>query len=281
VFRRQRWLTNRTTDGNGELRLLGVYLGHTRAVTGAIEKDENTLVTGSYDETIRVWNKTTCECLYTLPMATQVTCMMKSKDNSLFGCGLSNGRVHLRRLHDFSFVFYLRFHRTAVDNICELEDGSFVSGESRVNPLRLDGLSICRWNESGKVFYQLFTRVTRGRLLVTELKRDVLVVTDGTLSMWKMSPTTRERVLKSTPYDQTVTGLAKLKNSQLFVSGSRDQTLRVWDSECNCIETHDTGGAITVMTGLRDGSIVAANYKGLWIRRPYWLETFPFFALSY
>ena len=44
----KRWLTK-----NNELQILGIYKGHSEYVWCVIEKDDNTLLTGSFDQTMK------------------------------------------------------------------------------------------------------------------------------------------------------------------------------------------------------------------------------------
>ena len=69
----------------------------------AVEKDDNTFITGSGNSTLKAWNTTTCECLDTLQTSSPVCCLLKTKDNSRFVCGLL-GSVELRRVSDLGVL---------------------------------------------------------------------------------------------------------------------------------------------------------------------------------
>jgi len=77
----KRWVRDKDTN---TIQLLGTYSGHTGSVQLAIEKENNTLITGSQDKTLKVWNTTTCECLSTHPMWSSVWYVEEQKESCLW-----------------------------------------------------------------------------------------------------------------------------------------------------------------------------------------------------
>jgi len=61
---------------------VGTYEGHNGYVSGAVEIDENTIVTGADDCTLKVWDKHTYYCFRTIVLSGQVTSLHKSRDDS-------------------------------------------------------------------------------------------------------------------------------------------------------------------------------------------------------
>ena len=175
-----------------------------------MDKDDNTLLTAS-SEALKVWNTSSCECLETLPVGSLVRCMLKTKDKSSIVCGLSGGRVEMRRASDLGVFYSFRLHDgyDAVKSICELEDGSFVSAVKEV---------IDRWDSNGRVL-QTFSGHAEHIYRVIELNRDVIVSAslENTVKMWKVS--TGECLRTLTLHSTCVYGLEKVKDG-VFVSGS-------------------------------------------------------------
>ena len=171
----KRWMSCTKTNN---LQLLGTYQGHQNYVLCAIEKDDNLLCTASSDETLKVWNTTTCECLDTLQMSGSVHSLLKTKEKTRFVCGLTNGRVEMRQVSDLGLIssFDLHGRFDAIKSICELEDGSFVSASYKM----MKG-----WDEKGTVL-QTFSGHSAYIKSVIELNRDVVVSAslDKTLKMW-------------------------------------------------------------------------------------------------
>jgi len=252
---------HRTNNEKKTLRLLGTYVGHTSEVWCAMEKDDNTLITGSCE--MKVWNTTTCKCLSTLLMFSAVWSLLKKKSKSSFVCGMENGTIEIRRLSDLGLLSSFKMHSREIFSICELEDGSFVSGSH-------DKL-LKRWDETGRVV-QTFSGHSHWIYKVIELKNDIIVSAseDKTVKMWRVSSGECVRTLTQS---HRVYGLVKL-NDRMFVSGSRkDKSMVVWDHHGFCIETHKAGSFITAMTRLRDGSIVTADPLLIEIR---WYREMPF-----
>jgi len=128
----------------------------------AIEKDDNTFITVSYDKTLNIWNKTSCECLSSLPMSNYVYGLLKTKDSTRFVCGLGGGGVEMRLVSNLGLISSFKIHdNDYVMSMCELEDGSFVSGARS---------TMRRWNETGTVL-QTFSGHSDSIQRVIELKR--------------------------------------------------------------------------------------------------------------
>ena len=249
----KRWL--RTTNDNENIQLVGTYQGQEDSVLCVIEKDDNTLITGSFDRTLKVWNKTSCECLDTLRMRSSVRCLLRTKDNSRFACGFYNGTVELRRMSDLDVLSSFNMHGyEVVRSICELDDGSFVSAADT---------TMKRWDEKGRVL-RTFSGHSDGTLRLIELNKDVIVSAgcNAKVSVWK-GECLRVLTLHS---DVHVGGLEKV-NDDVFVSGSVDGMIVVWNEKGDRIEVHQSKSGITAMTRLRDGSIVTAERSLIEIRQ--------------
>ena len=162
----------------------------------------------------------------------------------------------MRRLSDFGVLssFLLHDDNVAVESICELQDGSFVSAAWN---------TVKRWDEEGTVLQTFFHSFVN---IVIELNRDVIVSAgaDDTVNMWKVS--TGECLRTLTFHSQHVVGLAKVKDG-VFASGSYDGMIVVWDEKGECIETHQSKSNVHAMTRLRDGSIVSADSDLIEIRQ--------------
>jgi len=258
---------------------VGTYVGHKEGVTSAVELDDILILTGSLDGTLKVWNKRTCECLCSFITSDSVRCMIRSKDKSLILCGLKSGAIEMRRADDldvisWKFEFHSEFTSAgAVWCICELEDGSFVSGSYG---------TMKRWDVNGTVL-QTFCGPIAGHhafLIVMELSSDIIVAlsTNNTLTIWKLST---GKLLLTIPTVH-IRGIVKLSDDK-FVTGSVDTTIRVWNAMTGqCIETVSTDRPINAITRVGD-SIVTASWDRIEVRKlkyVYFIVTIPFLILS-
>jgi len=187
--------------------------------------------------------------------------MLKTKSNSRFVCGFYNGTVEIRQVNDLGLLSSHRIHQEtsskAVFCVCELVDGSFVSGSA--------DKTLKNWDETGKLL-QSFVGHSQRINRVIELKRDVIVSAseDFLVKIWRVS--TGECINTLTAHSSSVYGLEKVKGG-MFVSGSlTDGIIALWDANGVCVETIRTGNRIRSMTTLRDGSLVTGDYKLMEIR---------------
>jgi len=161
--------------------LVGTFVGHEQNFTCVLEKDDDTLLSGSHDLTLRVWNKATHKCLSSHDVPSVVWSMALTTDKTKVMCGSANGRVDARRLSDLGLVSSFEFHSDRVRCLIGLEDGdSYVSAS--------DDSTMKRWDEQGRTL-QTFLGHTQLILKVIELRRDILVSGsfDRTLKVWNTS----------------------------------------------------------------------------------------------
>jgi len=251
----KRWLIGADPSS---LSLVGTYVGHGGSVTCAAEIDDNTFVTGSYDGYLREWDKATCECLRFVFVIGAVHCLIRSRQ-SRFLCGTFTGGVEMRKVDDLGgpLIHSFKVHSSAVNCICELSDGSFVSGADN-NP-------ISRWDETGRVL-QTFDGHSMSVIRVMELTRDIIVTSswDTTVTVWEVS--TGKNLHKLALHHGSVYGLVKLSEDK-FVTGSTDRTIRVWNGiKGVCIETISRCSEIQAMTRLGD-SIFTSGRDRIEVRR--------------
>ena len=180
----KRWLRTTTTTNNNTSAL--VLIKDTKKTFGVRWRKTTTLSSlGHSTKRLKVWNTTTCECLDTLQMSsTSVYCLLKTKDKTLVF--FVDWVMEQLRWDEWAILVssplsIIRVNSIeAVLSICELEDGSFVSGT---------GKTMKRWDEKEQCFKpSLDTQATINRVI--ELNRDVIVSASqrhATVKMWKVS----------------------------------------------------------------------------------------------
>jgi len=243
-FTAKRWLISTTVNDENKninnsraLKQIGTFIGHTDSVLSAVEKDANSLITVSLDETMKEWNIRTCECLMTINLhkkASNLLRMTKDKSKVLLEC--CDGRFEFRRASDLSHIITLKIHPFPAQCCCELDDGTFVSATF---------LTMQRWDESGKVLQTFSSEHSDNIFRIIELSNGTIVTTskDETLNLWKVS--SGECLHCLTLHQSRVFELVKLSRDK-FVSWGLDSTMRVWTERLDCIETIPVEGYATI-----------------------------------
>jgi len=86
---------------DGAVELVGSFVGHADAVISVLQKDDNVLVTGSRDCTLKEWNLTTHKCINTIP-SSRYCCLFLTRNRSTVMCAaplLSLKMVHFWVVH--------------------------------------------------------------------------------------------------------------------------------------------------------------------------------------
>jgi len=174
----KRWfLLDDDTDNNDNNRNQGIQLvctyGTPSKLEGyffidAVELDNDTFLTvcRSNYTYLQLWNKTTSECLRSSEPDYGINCLISTKNKLHIVCGRYDGFIEMRRIDDLKCISSFGVHSRAVVCICELSDGSFVSG--------FRDSTIKRWNEKGIVL-QTFSGHSEAVVKVIELRSDIIV----------------------------------------------------------------------------------------------------------
>jgi len=170
-------------------------------------------------------------------------------------------------MSDLSLISSFKIHSAEVKSVCELEDGSFVSGSE-------DGV-VKMWDNNGIVL-QFFCGHSGGIYKVIKINSDTIVSasSDLTAKIWKVST---GECLHTLSFDDPLPGFElETISEDAFVSAHQRATgpvVRAWNDKGDLISivTQKPQNDITlisdVIVRLRDGSIVVANKYQLGIRK--------------
>ncbi len=232
-------------DGHGDVRLwqvkpfnqpLFIYKGHTSSVQSvAFSPDGQTLASGSGDQTVRLWNVRTGECLAVLPGHTaQVRSVNFSPDGQTLASGSSDRTVRLWNVCTGECLAVLPGHTAQVRSVNFSPDGQTLASGSEDRTVKL-------WDvEIGQCLRTLQEHA--GRVPSVAFSPDGVTLASGsedqTVKLWD---TRTGQCLK------TLQGHTSWVWSVVFspdgatlasASGSGDRTVRLWNVDTEqCLKT--------------------------------------------
>jgi len=261
-----RWFVSMNSETNHHsIRPVSTFVGSKRPVACVVERDEDTFVTGCLEGILKVWDKNAAsesESLHLVVVGNKIYHIMRTKDKKTIIVGLYSGVIEMRRASDLSLIKSLNeLHVDPVNYVCELEDGSFVSGSH--------DMTLKRWSQSG-LLLQTHIGHTGWIYRIIELESNLLVTAsfDRTIRMWKLPPrdllqpkSSSEACIRTLClHSDVVYGLVKVSSTK-FVSGSYDNTIRVWDAKGECLETVNTETRMSAMTLFKNAVVTLGKFK--------------------
>jgi len=162
---------------NKKVEPLQLFSGHEGNVLCAIEKDSNTILTGSLDRTLKEWNLTTGKCIREFAPGCAVSSLLKTNNKLSIVWGLGDGTVEVCDAINLNPVSSFKPHLRLIYCLCELEDGSFVSGSA--------DYTMKRWDAKGDIL-QNYSGFSSWIYRLTELNKDTFVSSsaNGEINIW-------------------------------------------------------------------------------------------------
>jgi WD40 repeat protein/serine/threonine protein kinase len=205
---------------HSEMRTLG---GHTRLVKSLnFSPDGQRLVSGSYDETVRIWDSATGQELFSLKHA-GVTSVAFSPDGQRLASGSSDGTVKLWDSATGQELFSLKGHAEGVWSVAFSPDGQRLASGSADQTVRI-------WDSAtGKELFSL--KGHAGQICSVAFSPDGQRLASGswdnTVRLWDIM-TGKELFAIKDPGG--LLSLAFGPDGQRLASGDSDKVVRIWDS---------------------------------------------------
>jgi small GTP-binding protein len=243
------------------LHSIAILQGHTAWVGGvAVTPDGRRAVSGSYDDTLRVWDLGSYACLATLQGHTStVNGVAVTPDGRRAVSTSEDDTLRVWDLGSHACLATLRGHTSTVYGVAVTPDGRRAVSASWDTTLRVWDLG----SHACLATLQGHTNVVYGVAVTPDGRRAVSASLDETLRVWDLGSCACLATLGG--HTQGVWGVAVTPDARRAVSASQDGTLRVWDlGSYACLATLQghTGLVCGVAVTLDGRRAVSASYDG-------------------
>ncbi|MHC5855588.1 protein kinase domain-containing protein [Nostoc sp.] len=231
-----------------QITLVKTLHGHSSSVNSvAISPDGQTLASsGSYDETIKLWNLATGEEIYTLiGHFSSVNSVAISPDGKTLASSSWNS-IKLWSLATGEEIRTFTGHSGSVNSVAFSPDGKILASGSDDKTIKLwnlaTGMTIKLWNlATGKTVCTLtgHSRSVDSIAISSDGKTLASGSDDKTIKLWNLA--TGKIIRTLTGHSRSVDSIAISPDGKTLASGSNDKTIRLWNLT--------TGKTIRTLTG--------------------------------
>ncbi len=208
-------------------------------VSIAISPDRCTLVSGSLDDRILIWDLTTGNCIGALAgHSNSVNSLAFSADGRKLISASDDDSIKIWLVSSGALLRSLNGHSRDVNSIAVSEDGAFfVSGS--------EDRSICVWHlNTGEIIHS-FTGLS-GMVKAVAISPNGQIIASGGLDnqikLWNLVTGQQIRTLNG--HQNSILSIAISPQGDRLVSASKDKTIRIWEP--------NTGELIQILTGHSD-----------------------------
>ena len=225
--------------------LLTTYSGHTSDVKALEYLDEDTVASGSIDNTIKTWSINTSITIASTTGISDIRSLRLLSNGIHLACGYSNGIINIFIIKTMSLVATLTGHNSYVNELL-LINSSLLASSSNDNNIRIWNLTsyASKFVLSGHTSYVYALRLVSVDILASGSL-------DNTIKLWN----TRTGSLVNTLIGHSngiYLSIDMLNEAdQTLISGSSDQTIKTWNANTGlCLKTIDTGLDIVALAVL-------------------------------
>ncbi|KAL7895601.1 hypothetical protein HDV63DRAFT_106841 [Trichoderma sp. SZMC 28014] len=210
------------------------FCGHSDSVSSvAFSHDSKLILSGSYDQTVRLWDRTTGECLHTfLGHTDTVASVAFSHDSKLVLSGSSDNTIKIWDSAAGARLHTLQGHSDPVRSVAFSHDSTILASGSRDDTIKL-------WDSiTGECLYTL--RGHKDDVYSVAFSHDSKLLASGssdrTIRLWDSS--TGECLHTFESHIDLTMSIAFSHASVLLVSGSYENTIKLLDSTTGkCLHT--------------------------------------------
>ncbi len=233
--------------------------GHTDRVYGLVQLDNDTLVSLSWDRSVRIWDWRAGKELGRLPSFDTHVVVIAALPHARVAAGFENGDIALCSAADAQCPRSLKGHTRSIAALVMLDVKTLVSSSN-------DG-TVRFWDiESGKLTHMLDAKSGKALgLAPLPEKRLAVGGEDGKIRIWDID---RSNIIATFEgHNAEVDHLVALPDGRL-VSSSADKTLKLWDQRGGNQVLEAFKGWIAQLRVLEDGRIAASGPEGLKVIDP-------------
>ncbi len=226
--------------------LITTYSQHSSYVYGLEWLDNDTLASGSYDQSIKIWSATTGQTKRTIQTNENVLSLRLLNTNIHLAAGLENGDINIYNINDGNLVSSLKGHTWGVNDLVQLS-ADLLASSGGDQTVRI-------WNLTTNTCKFILTGHTNQVYGLKQITPNILASgsNDSIIKLWDLA--TGQEIRTLTGHTDWIYRSVDLLNSQILVSGSWDQTIKLWNwSTCECFSTIQTPDS-------RIGSLAVINF---------------------
>jgi WD40 repeat protein len=202
-----------------------ILKGHAGAVSSvAFSPDGQSIVSGSYDNTVRVWDATTGTERHTMHgHKDEINCVAFSPNGQLIVSGSDDNTVRVWDASTGAERYTMRGHEGQVYSVAFSPDGQSVVSGSSDNTVRV-------WDATtGAEQHTMHGHEDWVRSVAFSPNGQLIVSgsDDNTVRVWDVTTGAEQHIMHG--HEGRVGSVAFSPDGQLIVSGSDDNTVRVWD----------------------------------------------------
>jgi small GTP-binding protein len=236
------------------LTLRHVLRGHTGVINRiAWSPDGSYLALPSEDNTIRIWDARSGECMHTLQgHPDKVWSVAWSPNGQRLASASSDRTIHLWEVRSGKHLQTLKGHTKSVNSLAWSPDGLRLASACDDKTIRL-------WDAASSKHLQTLeghTDYVNGVTWSSNGQRLASASSDRTIRLWEIRGSKHLRTLKG--HTKSVNSVAWSPDDQHLASASSDKTIRLWDTA--------SGKALQILEGhSTQVSCVAFSADGRWL----------------
>lgn len=227
--------------------------GHTEKIVSLIELSSGKLASGSYDNTIRIWDIENNREEKLIKERGKVFCLLEFEENKLL-CGISDNCINLWDINseDDNCQFSFTGHKLWVNSLVKLNNNYFASA-SNDSKIKI-------WDYNNRKCLNTLKGHTDCILSLILLKNNNYLCSgsvDLTIRIWDWENSTCLNVLRG--HNNWVKCICELSNG-IILSGSDDYTIKLWKDYYNINTLKGHSNSIRALCQINDNYFASGSF---------------------